>query len=68
MGDATALQTKAAFEPRQPCCRRMPISWSERYKAIGEMEGHKFGEGNVPNFNVPIRRAVKAARRPRHRA
>jgi rod shape-determining protein MreC len=26
----------------------------ERYKKIGDLEGHKFGEGNVPNFNVPI--------------
>lgn len=23
-----------------------------RYKQIGEAEGHKFGEGNLPNFNV----------------
>jgi rod shape-determining protein MreC len=26
----------------------------ERYKAIGALEGHKFGEGNAPNFNVPV--------------
>ena len=26
----------------------------DRYKAIGAMEGHKFGEGNLPNFNVPL--------------
>lgn len=23
-----------------------------KYKQIGDMEGHKYGEGNVPNFNV----------------
>ena len=30
-----------------------------RYKDIGAMEGHKFGEGNVPNFNVPVPTAAK---------
>ncbi len=26
----------------------------DHYKKIGAMEGHKFGEGNMPNFNVPV--------------
>ncbi len=30
----------------------------DRYKSIGAMEGHKFGEGSVPNFNVPLPQAT----------
>ncbi len=38
-----------------------------RYKAIGAMEGHKFGEGSVPNFNVAKPAAARSPSAARQR-
>jgi rod shape-determining protein MreC len=54
--------------------RRQPLATDadrlrERYRAVGEAQGHKFGEGTPgstpPNFNLPVRPAAPKAEAPR---
>jgi rod shape-determining protein MreC len=56
-----AGQAPTMAEAPTPTVRTDADRVLDRYRKIGQDQGHQFGSGGVPNFNAPIRNTSTAA-------